>query len=131
MVEFIFGNRVELEQLPESAAESIGVQATRGGEFGSGLQNAGDNHGQYQIAVAAGLLFDEAVELQFVQGAEDGSHVAVRTRAYDIESLRQRSGEGSGALQDGAERIELSWGPVGKIGEGAVSNFAVDAEGFA
>jgi hypothetical protein len=78
---------MELEQLTESAAESIGVQGTRGGEFGSGFQNARDDHGQNQIALAAGLFCDEMVELQFAQATEDSGDMTMRAGANDIESL--------------------------------------------
>ena len=35
------------------------------------------------------------------------------------------------ALQDGAERIDFSWGPVGEIGDGAVADLAVLTEALA
>jgi hypothetical protein len=77
------------------------------------------------------MFVDELVEVQSVQGAEDGGHVAVRAGANDIEGLRKRRGDGGGALQNGAEGVELSGGPMREVGEGAVANFAVEAEGLA
>src|ERR1017187_9586957 len=48
--------------------------------------------------------------MQAAQGAEDRGHVAVRAGADDIEGLRKRGADGSGALQDRAggqwERLE-------------------------
>ena len=87
--------------------------------------------GQDQIEFATGAFIDEPVELQFAQGAEDGGHVAVRTGADDIEGLRKRSTDGSSAPQDGAEGIDLSRGPMGDIGEGAVVDLAVESERLA
>ena len=109
-----------MEQFAERAGESIGVQGTRGGEFGGGFQNTRHDHGQDQIELATGVFIDEPVELQFAQGAQDGGNVAVRAGADDIERLRKRDTDGSRALQDGAEGIDLSRGPMGNIGEGAV-----------
>ena len=49
------------------------------------------------------MLIDQTVELQFAHGGEDGSDMAVRARADNLEGLRQRDGAGyrSSALQDG------------------------------
>src|SRR6266545_3374651 len=62
LIEFVLGNRIEMEQFSESAAEGIGVKGPRGSEFGSRLQNAGNDHGQNEIEFAAGMLIDELVE---------------------------------------------------------------------
>jgi len=117
-----------MKQLAERAAEGIGVKGAGGGEFGSWLENAGCDHGQYEIAFVVGMLIEEAIEMQFVHGAEDGGDVAVRTGADDIEGLRQRGPEGSVTFQNGAQCIDLSRGPVGEISDGAVVDLAVFAE---
>jgi hypothetical protein len=61
--------------------KSIGVKATGGGEFGGGIENAGDDHGDDEIALTAGLSIENGIEVQFAQGAENGAHVTVRARA--------------------------------------------------
>jgi hypothetical protein len=120
-----------MEEFTESAAESIGVKSARGGEFGGGFQNAGHDHGHDQIEFAAGMLVDESVELQLVEGAEDRGHVAMRTGADDVESLRKRRADGSGAFQDAAESIDLGGRPMREVGEGAVADLAVETKGLA
>ena len=87
-----------MEEFTQCAAESIGMKGTRGGEFGGGLQNAGHDHGQDQIALAGGMPIDEPVEMQFAQSAEDGGDMAMRAGADNVEGLRERSTNGSGAL---------------------------------
>jgi hypothetical protein len=77
------------------------------------------------------VSIEEAMEMQLVKGAEDGGDMAVRARTDNVEGLRQRGTEGSGALQDGAQGIDFGWGPVGEIGDGAVVDLAVFAEAFA
>ena len=57
--------------------------------------------------------------------------MAVRAGADDVEGLRKRGADGSGALQNGAQRIDLGGGPVGEIGNGAVVDLAVFAEALA
>src|ERR1022692_326105 len=116
-----------MQQLPQSAAESIRMQGARSGQLGGWFENAGHD----QIEFAAGLGVDEPVEMQAAQGAEDRGHVAMRAGADDIEGLRQRSADGSGALQDRAEGVELSRGPMGEVGKSAVADLAAETEGLA
>jgi hypothetical protein len=80
--------------------------------------------------VASWVVVDEGVEQQSAQGAEDCGDMAVGTGADDIEGLRQGSAESRGALEDGTKGIDLSLGPMREIGEGAVADFAVEAEGL-
>src|SRR5271157_1598208 len=107
------------------------MKCAGGGEFGCWLEYASRDHGQDKIAIAIGMLIEEAVEMQLAQSAEDDGDVAVRAGTDDVESLRQRGTKGGGALQDGAKRIDFGRGPVGKIGDGAVVDLAVFAEALA
>jgi hypothetical protein len=77
------------------------------------------------------MRVDAAVQMQAVQGAEDRGHVAMRTGADDIAGLRKRRADSGGALQDGAEGLELSGGPMGEVGEGAVADLAAETAGLA
>src|SRR5580692_10652858 len=104
------------------------MKSARGGEFGCWLQYSSRDHRQDEIAIAVGMLIEEAVEMQVAQSAEDGGDVAVRAGADDVEGLRQRGAEGGVAPQDGAKGIDFGWGPVGEIGDGAVVDFTVFAE---
>jgi hypothetical protein len=131
LIEFVLGNGFEMKQLTQRAAEGIGVKGAGGGKFGGGFQNASRDHGQDEIAIAVVTLIEQAVEMQPAQGAEDGGDVAVRPGADDVEGLRKRGADGSGALQNGAQRIDLGGGPVGEIGNGAVVDLAVFAEALA
>src|ERR1019366_617818 len=58
-------------------------------------------------------------------------HVAVRAGADDIEGLRKRGADGSGALQDRAEGVELSGGPMGEVGKRAVADLAAETKRLA
>jgi hypothetical protein len=81
--------------------------------------------------MAAGLFIDDGVEMQSLESAEDSGDMAVRAGADDVESLRKRGADGSSAFQDRAESVDLSGWPMGDVGEGAVVDLAVTAEGFA
>src|ERR1017187_7032521 len=69
--------------------------------------------------------------MQAAQGAEDRGHVAVRAGADDIEGLRKRGADGSGALQDRAEGVGLSGGPMGEGGKRAVADVGAGAQRLA
>jgi len=84
------------------------MKSARGGEFGCRLQHSSRDHGQDEIAIAIGVLIEEAVEMQLTQSSDDGCDVAMRAGADDVEGLRQRGAECGGALQDGAQRIDSS-----------------------
>ena len=43
----------------------------------------------------------------------------------------EEEGDGRGALQNWAERLDLRRGPMGEVGEGAVVDLAILTEGFA
>src|SRR5580658_7883206 len=58
-----FVNGVQCEQLAETAVKSIGVKAAGGGEFGGGIEDAGDDHRDDEIALTAGLRIDNGIEL--------------------------------------------------------------------
>jgi hypothetical protein len=120
-----------VEEFTESAAEGIGMKGARGGEFGGWFQNGRHDHGHGQIEFVAGMLVEEAVELQIVACAEDGGNVAMRTGADDVKGKGKRSTDGSSAFEDGAESLDLSGGPMREVGEGAVVDLAVAAEGLA
>src|ERR1017187_9816016 len=106
-----------MQQLPQSAAESIRMQGARSGQLGGWVENAGHDQGHDQIEFASGLGVDESVELQGAPCAEDRGPLAPRAGADDITGLRQRSADGSGALQERAEGAQLTRGPMGEVGK--------------
>jgi hypothetical protein len=55
----------------------------------------------------------------------------MRAGADDVESLRKRRADRSGAFQDGAESIDLGGGPMGEVGKGAVADLAIETKGLA
>lgn len=73
-------------------------------------QHASRDPGQNEIAIAVGMLIEEAVEMQPAQSAEDCGDLAVSAGADDVEGLRQRGTEGGGAFRDGAQRIDFGRG---------------------
>ena len=132
LVELGFIGGIDPEQLAETGVESGGVKAASGGEFGSRVEDSSDDHGQDEIAVAAGNRVEDGIELQVAQAAENSGGVTVRKRAGDEEGIRQgRSGGWKRAGQGQAEGIDLMRAEMRDVGESASFDFAVFAEGFA
>src|ERR1039457_2472020 len=78
-------------------------------------------HESYVVPVSCCFFFFQAED-----GIRDYKVTGVQTCALPIyiEGLRQRSADGSGALQDRAEGVELSRGPMGEVGKSAVADLA-------
>ena len=100
LVEFGLIGGIQMERLAQTAAESVGVKTASRSQLGGGLDNAGDNHGDAQIALTAGNRIEDGVEVQVAQATERGRNVAVRQGAGDVEGIGQRrTGNWEGAGQ--------------------------------
>jgi hypothetical protein len=66
-----------VECLAETVVEGIAVKAAGGSQFGGGRDDAGNDHGDYEIARAAGSRVEEGIQLQSAQTTEDRGDVAV------------------------------------------------------
>ena len=100
-------------------------------QFGGGLDDAGNNHRDDEVALAAGNRVEDGIQLQSAQATENRGDMTVRQGSGDEEGIRQRrGGSGQGAVQSRAEGCNLLSGEMGDIGEGASLDFAILAIGF-
>lgn len=106
------------------------MKSTSSGEFGGRIDDARDDHGDHEITLAARGWVEDGIESEFAKGAEDCGDVTVRLGAEDVKGFGQGIGGGA-ALEDMTQRLDLVRGPVGEVGEGAIFDFAIEAEGFA
>jgi hypothetical protein len=121
-----------VEDLTETVVEGIAVKPASGSEFGGGLDDAGNDHGDDEIALAAGSRIEDGIQMQVSQAAEDCGDMAVRQGSGDEEGVRQRGGGASQrAGQSPAESVELKSGEMRDVGDGASLDLAVEAIGFA
>jgi len=105
------------------------MEAAGGGEFGGGFEDAGDDHGDDQIAFGATGAREDGLQNEAAEGAESGSDVAVRSGTENVESIG--GGDQGFAFEDTAERVDLGGGPRGEVGEGAFDDLAALAEALA
>jgi hypothetical protein len=80
--------------------------------------------------VPAGLGIEEAVQAEFAESTDGGGDMTVRKGAENLKGIG-RGGYGGSALEDLTESIHLFGGPMRDVGDGAIVDFAVVAEGFA
>jgi hypothetical protein len=121
-----------VEDLTETVVESIAVKPASGSQFGGGLDDAGDDHGDDEIALAAGNWIEDGIQMQVAQAAEHGGDMAVRQGTGDVEGLWQRGrGDSQRAGQCQAEGVNLLRGEMSDVGNGASFDFTVEAIGFA
>ena len=128
-VEFILVDGLQPQDLAEGGDSALRVQGASGGQFGAGVDDAGDNHGDDEIAPATGRTSDEGMQAELLEGAEDGGDMAVGVAA--------QAGEGGLGIDQGfafessADEIDDVVGEVGDVAEGFMLDLAVVAEGSA
>jgi hypothetical protein len=121
-----------VEHLTETVVEGIGVKPASGSEFGSGFDDAGHDHSENKIALAAWRGIEDGIQVQVAQATKDSGDMAVREGPGDEEGVRQGSGgDRKGASQGPAESVHLMRGEMSDVGDRASLDFAVEAIGFA
>ena len=97
-LEVVFADAVQPQSLAQAGVASGRVERPRGGQLGGGFEDAGGDHRQHQIALAAALAIEQPRQPQAFDGAEDGGDVAMGQRAGDGEGLGAAEGRGSSRL---------------------------------
>jgi hypothetical protein len=95
--------------------EGGGVPESTGGELGTGLQDALDDHGKNQIALSAGAAGQKRVELEESDGVEEGLDATVGERGGDTESLVGRQQQFT--AEDASEKVDFPSGQGRQIGK--------------
>ncbi len=122
-------DRTEVQEGAETAGGGRGGQSPGGGELGERLEHAGDDGGQREVAVAAALAVQDAVETETPGEAEKGRDMAMGQGAANGEGLAQRAKD-LAALEQGADAVDDLRGEFGKIGEGGATDALALAFGF-
>ena len=117
----------------QGRVERLRAQGAGGSQFGTGKKNAGGNHGHAEVALRAGFGAKQSGQPELVHGGENGAHMAVGQRAGDLEGLARRAAGNHGitaAFEQRPKALDNRLWPLGKVGQGAVANFAGVAIGF-
>ena len=122
-----------MEHFAETVVEGIAMKPASGSQLGGRLDDAGNDHGDDEIALTAGSRVEDGIQLQVAQATENRGDMAVRKGAGDAEGIGQRRGGCSrqGASQGQAEGLNLIGTEMGDVGEGASFDLPALAIGFA
>jgi len=132
LVKLDFIGGVQVEDLTETVVEGIAVKAASGSELGSGLDDAGNDHGDDEIALSAWSGVEDVIQVKVTQTTQDGGNMAMRQGAGDVEGVGQRGRGGSQRAGQGqAEDFNLLRDEMSDVGDGASLDFAVETIGFA
>ena len=128
-VEVVDGGIVEVEQVGQGGLAG-GAEFTFEAQLGAGLEQAGEDQGQGQRALAAGLVKEDAVEAELAGGAEQGADSTMLAGAAELDG-GVGAAEGELLVKGGLEQVDEGLGEGGEIGEGAFLDLAVVPVGFA
>ena len=120
---------VQTEHGRQRGGGGIGMKAAGSSEFGGGIEDAGDDDGDDQIALGATGAREDRFQKEAANSAESGGDVAVRSRALNVESVG--GGDERFALEDTAEGVDLGGGPRREVGEGTFDDLGALAEALA
>src|SRR5262245_39118259 len=108
------------------------MKVASSGKLGGRIEDAVDDEGDDEVALAAGVRGEDGIELEVAQATKDSGDMAVRNGAGDGKGSRRRKsagrGLGGGAVEDLAEGVDLLRGSMGEVGDGAVLDCAIEAK---
>ena len=99
-------------------------------QLGAGLEQAGEDQGEGQRALAAGLVEEQAVEAQAAGEAEQSGDGTVLAGAANLDG-GGGAAEGELLVEGGLEQVDEGLGERGEIGKGAFVDLAAVPVGFA
>ncbi len=122
--------QLRIEDLAQGADRCGLGQPLCRGQLRGGLEDACRDHGQDLIALMRGLRVDQPVETDLLQGSQHCGHMPMGKGADDVEGVVEMSDCGS-SLEEDAQSLDESGGPLGEVGDGALLDLSVFAIGLA
>ena len=116
-VQFILVDGPQRQQVAEGGDGAFRVQAACGGEFGASVDDASDDHGDDEIALAGGGTSDEGMEAELVEGTEDGGDMAVGVATNHGEQFVGGT-ESDTAFEEDTQALNDVIGALGEVGDG-------------
>lgn len=114
---------------PEFLGQGGGVPEPGRGELRAGSDESLRDHGQHELAFAAGFGSDQRRHPELAHDTQDGFHMAMGARAGDDEDVL--GADELLSAEEAAEGLDLLRGPVGEVGESALADLAFFAPGLA
>src|SRR4051794_7302805 len=122
-VEFVVVNLAETERFAQAGGRRGRRQRPGGGEFGDGIEDAPDQHGEDEVAAAVAVGAEDAVKADLARHAEGGGDMAVWQAAGDGDGVLLGWDDGA-AFEHAAQAFDVSGGPAGEVAQRAFANLA-------
>src|SRR5260370_25312263 len=120
---------IQTEHGSQRGGSGVGMKAAGGSELGGRCEDAGDDHGDDEVALGATGTREDGFEKEAAKGTESGSDVAVRSGAENQESVG--GGDERFAFENTAEGGDLRGRPRGEMCGGVVCKSCGPAGGLA
>src|SRR5262249_16391847 len=111
-------------------SEGFGVEASGSGQFGLGIKEPGNDHGDDKVSLEAGGGVHDALEPQVSERPQDSGDMPVGARAYHVKSIVEVL-DGGAATQEALEALDEFGRPFGEIGQGTFADCVALAKGLA
>jgi hypothetical protein len=80
--------------------EGVGVEASGGGQFGLGIKEPGNDHGDDKVSLGAGVGIYDALEAQVSECPQDSGNMPMGSRTHDVKGIMKLR-DGRAAAQEG------------------------------
>jgi hypothetical protein len=100
VIEIIGGGHLEAEFFPKGMREGGGAEATGRSQFGLGIKEPGNDHGDHKMPLRARVGIHEALEPQVSERPQHRGDMPVWARAHDVKGLMELR-NGSATTQEG------------------------------
>ena len=110
--------------------EGVSVEASGSGQLGLGIKEPGNDHGDDQVPLEAGIGSNDALKPEVSERPQDSGDMPVRARAYDIKCIVEVL-DGGAATQESLEALDEFGRPCGEIGQGPFADGVALAKGLA
>ena len=126
-VDLVFIDGSETQSLREGGEGDLAGERPGSGQLGLGVDDSGDDQSDDQIPVPAPGAGQQSIQLEFLEGGQDGGDVTMGERVGAVEDV---FGVDEGlALESSADEIDDGIGEMGDVAEGFMFDPAVLAEG--
>src|SRR3954471_2382026 len=122
-VEFIVIDCAETERFAQAGGRRGRRERPGGGELGDGIEDAPDQQGEDEVAVAVAVGAEDAVKADLARRAEGGGDMAMRQAAGDGDGVVLGRNDRA-ALEHATQALDVSGRPVGEVAQRAFAHLA-------
>ena len=110
--------------------ERFGVETSGSGQFGSGLKEPGNDHGNDKVPLVTGVGSNDALEVQVSERPQDRGDMPMGARAHDVKGIVELL-DGGATAQESLEALDEFGRPWGEVGKGTFADCVALAKGLA